>query len=566
MNSNVHPLVVALVLVLTGLAIGTWMWGSGAVASIGGPAELRVDRDGYPFVQIQNYLVEHDPNGEYVATYDMEAFGVDVFLGSYGFFSSGDVLLRRGPDPRSFGDNVRAFQRKDNQKSITPETSESGLYRCDLDSGECFRFGERGLDFKAAHGIFIDWGRDDVYISDTTRHVLRKYTAEGTELAGPVEGFKFPNQLSMHDGKVLVADTNHHEIRVVSAETASFGEVLNTIDVVPDLASADRQTWPSHFVRVGKEWWVNNMRTGMNEGGIYIFDDSWQFVRKLGLPEGADPISMIALRDEVWISDWYGDKVRRYSFAGESLGDLQSEGLDSVLERSRLERQKYELISYSGIALIVLVLAGMMVRGVAMGMSSAQVRSQPRNGPDAQTNDADLFLQPDPKLVRRNSMSLRIVGLLIVIAIIGIAYIGLFRLGPELRPQMIWMTLGFVVIFALIVWVGRANTGTAIRIQGRQAMLRDHTGRESTCPVQELRYDNTAVATHDVVIFLGRAHAHVYDQRQLEDVLFPRIADAQKVSAFEMQKILFALRHPQGLSSVLAVVGLVAYAIVTLLE
>ena len=192
MNSDVHPVVVALVLGLTAVAIAIWMWFSGAAADIGGPAELRSGPDGHHYVQIRNHLVEHDENGKYIETHDLDDLGVELFLGGFAFFSNGDILLRRGPDPRSLSDNLRAYQRKTNEKSIEPETPDSGLFRCDLATKACKRFGSTGVDFKAAHGMFIDWRNDEVYISDTTRHLLRKYSADGSELAGPVGGFKFP--------------------------------------------------------------------------------------------------------------------------------------------------------------------------------------------------------------------------------------------------------------------------------------------------------------------------------------------------------------------------------------
>ena len=198
MNSEVHPIVAALVLALTASAIAIWMWASGEAASIGGPAELRTDPAGHHYVQIQNSLIEHDADGNYIKTHDLTDLGVELFLGSYAFFSNGDILLRRGPDPRSFGDNLRAWQRKTNRKPTTPESPESGLYRCNLESKSCQRFGVGGFDTKAAFGVFIDWRTDDVFVSDTTRHVLRKFSASGDQIAGPVEGFKFPNQLLVY--------------------------------------------------------------------------------------------------------------------------------------------------------------------------------------------------------------------------------------------------------------------------------------------------------------------------------------------------------------------------------
>lgn len=375
MNSDVHPAIVAMVVMLTVIAIATWMWGSSMAASIGGPAELRSDPRGHHFIQIQDKLVEHDADGGYVKTHDLAAIDVELFLGTYAFFSDGDVLLRRGPDPRSFGDNVRAFQRRTNEQSLEPETLDSGLFRCDLATASCDRFGPDGIDFKAAHGIFIDWESDEVYITDTTRHLLRKYSADGSELAPAVGGFKFPNQLLRHSDELLVVNTNHHSVEKLSPRNSSFGDRIESINVVPDIAASQGQEWPSHFARIGSRWWVVNMQSNMNQGGLYVFDETWQFDSKIDLPGDADPISILPVGDEVWVSDWENDRVRRFTASGNALPDLESAGLETILSISRDERREYEMIRYSGIALIVFVLLALMVRALAVSMNKGHARA-----------------------------------------------------------------------------------------------------------------------------------------------------------------------------------------------
>ena len=562
MNSNVHPLVVTLVLALTGIALMTWMWGSGAAAGIGGPAELKMDANGHVYVQIQSQLVEHDAYGQYLKTHDIRDMGVELFLGSFAFFSNGDILLRRGPDPRSFGDNVRAFQRKTNERSTVPESLDSGLFRCNLDTQYCERFGLAGVDFKAAYGMFIDWYTDDVYISDTTRHVLRKYSSDGVELAGPISGFKFPNQLVLHDGQLLVADTNNHEIRIVEAETRSFGDEIARNNVAPTEAIGARRTWPSHFARVGNEWWINIMRTGMNQGAVYVFDDNWRLNRKLDMPDDADPIAVLTLANEVWVSDWYGDSVRRFSKAGESLADLESAGLDAILTQARADRRNYELISYSGMALLLLTIGGLLVRGFAVGMTSDAAQPAANDPSAAATPSAPaLSLEPDPKILTR----MRWVAGLFVSAFILLAalilFIIVFHTKPEVGYQLILPGIGMLLVVLLIGWINRSNRGTAIRIDGNVVTLRDYTGRESSCSLHEVRYDESAVATRDAVVFLGRPMASIYKRKILLSQLFPRLAMARKVSPLQMQQILIEQRHPQGVSAILAIVALLVYAV-----
>ena len=66
----------------------------------------------------------------------------------------------------------------------------------------------------------------------------------------------------------------------------------------------------------------------MNEGGLYVFGDEWQYLRRIELPADADPISLLPVGDVVWVSDWDNDVIRRFSAAGEHLHSWGEYGTD----------------------------------------------------------------------------------------------------------------------------------------------------------------------------------------------------------------------------------------------
>ena len=564
MNAKVHPLVAALVLAATFAAVALWTWASGRAASLGGPAELTAGPQGHHFIQIQNFLIEHDEEGVYLRTHDLDDMGVELFLGGHAFFSDGDILLRRGPDPRSFLDNLRAYKREMNRNTIVPESSESGLFRCDLETSECESFGNPGIDFKASFGVYIDWQTDEVYISDTTRHLLRKYSSTGVELASTADEFHFPNQLMLHDGELLVADTNNHVIRVLEPGSSTFGVRTDSKDVVPPAAKSAGQTWPSHFTRVGDEWWVNNMRTGMDRGGVYVFDDDWRYLRHIELPRAADPISLSAVGEAVWISDWNNDAVRRVSVAGEALTDLESPGLEDVLSRSEDERRRYTLISYAGGIVVGLMFVGLLVQAFARSMNASPAKLDDVSESARSVSDGPLHLEPDEAAMKRINAAMRIVVVLTVLVVIPLGVLMQTSDNPELVAKLIPPVAGVFAIVALIAWVNRANWGTAISLHEDRLTLRDYTGRESTCSIRQVRYDNTAIATRDTVVILGRPQNRIYPDDDVREQLMPRLVDAERVGAMEMLKIQVGFRHPQGLVTVIALVGVAIYGVVYL--
>ncbi len=290
---KIHPALAGLIIALAVAAIGAKFWADGEALRLGGPAQLLKDPSGNVYIQIQNYLLEHDGDGAFAKRHDLTELGVDPVIGALAFFSNGDLLLRRGEDQRSLLNKWQAFRRQRNTSDLTPESPGAGLARCDLRVRECRNFSAPPIDFKSTIGLFIDWRSDTVFVSDTSRHTLRKYSAAGEELAEPRLDFRFPNQLLMHDGRLLVADTNQHQIRVADPGSETFGRTITPVDVVPEEARRAGLRWPAHFARVGEEWWVNNMNSGMRNGGVFVFDDDWQYLRRIALPANADPIEIL---------------------------------------------------------------------------------------------------------------------------------------------------------------------------------------------------------------------------------------------------------------------------------
>lgn len=376
MNANVNPVIAALVIGLTIAGIGVWFWASGQAKEIGGPSELLVAPDGHLYIQMQNQLLEHDEIGRFIARHDLSELGVERVIGALDFFSNGDILLRRGPDSRTLLDNIRAFQRKTNSQAITPTTPNTGIARCSLTAKSCSTFGESPIDFQTAYGLFIDRRNDDVYITDTSRHLIRKFSSTGSMVGGPVGGFRFPNDPVLHEGELLIADTNHHRVAIVDPDTQAFGTELGAANVVAGEAQRSRQTWPSDLARIGEHWWVNNMRSSMRDGGIYVFDDAWEYQYRLPLPRDADPIDIRAFNDGVLISDWKNDRVYRFSPDGEALGTFSSTGFNTILTESSQARMQYYLLAYAAVGMIVILVMGLLIKG-AIPPGPGDARRQP---------------------------------------------------------------------------------------------------------------------------------------------------------------------------------------------
>ena len=547
-DKNVHPAAAALVISVVVLAIGGWLWCSHEAKRYGGPAGLAVDPSGHLYIQVQNTLLEHDVDGRFIARHDLATLGVGTLLGDVAFFSNGDVLLRRGEDTRSMLDTVRAYLRQTNRRDIASAAPDTGLARCQLSSGQCENFGPTPIDFASAFSLYIDWTTDDVYISDSSRHLLRKYSRDGLPLAEPVAGFRFPNELTLFEGALLVADTNHHRIRSVDPRTDRFGQETRVAAVVPPQAANNQQRWPRSFLRVGDRWWVNNMQSGMNFGGIYEFDTDWRFLRQIALPDQADPIAMIEFGDSVLITDWYGDRVHRLSTSGDARSDFDSEGLREIVEHSEQRRRFLMVCAWSIAALGV----GLCVIVLIRGTQWSRPPQPDRLTGDAASQSGPIVIEPNADHVRKLRRSVRLTTWLF--APLPIAVLALLYFARELEriAELLLIGLGSTLFIVFFRWMVTVNTSTSIAFDDNRATLKNHRNEVFRVPLSSIRYTAHVVATDKVAVFLGQGQMPLYDRDAVLSELEMRLDADQRLSEWAMQRKLIAMRHPNGVATALA--------------
>jgi hypothetical protein len=558
LNAKVQPVVATVVIVLAVLAIMVKIWGDGRALAIGGPAQLLRAPSGNVYLQIQNQLLQHSPQGGFERRIDLSELGVTKIIGGIAFFPDGDILVRRGRDPRSLLDNVRAYGRLQSKRSILSPDPESGLARCDLESMTCAPFGVPTIDFQATFHAHINAVTDIVYVSDTSRHTLRSYSADGSELSSIATGMKFPNQLLVHDGQLLVADTNNHRIAVLEVNGMVLTQQSASIDVVPGEGESSGERWPTHFARVADRWWVNNMRSDLRNGGIYVFDDEWQFIERLQLPGGADPIAILPFGSGALISDWDNDRVYYVDASGRLLDDFTSAGLEELLSESRDRRIFYKLVSWLGIALFVLVLAGLVIKALLEPTRNARDHSAVTNPEPAAPPQDWVWFSPDQAVVNKVRFSARtalvalalLIAALLVLAVVRAQWLILIGLALPLT--------GLVAVSSAIYWMALALVRTRIGLRGNHVALQDHRGRESRSPLHRVVYSDSAIATPAMAVLLGGPRKSIYDRRELDENLVPHLGKATRITEWQMQLRLIRLHRPTAVVLTLVLIASLA--------
>jgi hypothetical protein len=546
LNAKVHPAIAIVVLVLAAFAIVVKAWADGRVLELGGPAQLLRAPSGDVYIQIQNQLLQHGPQGEFKRRINLTELGVHRLIGGISFFPDGDILVRRGDDPRGFYGKLRAFARLENKHSIFSSKPGAGLARCDLDSMQCSVFGDPAIDFGATFHAFIDPEDSAIYFSDTSRHALRRYSADGREVSTVASGMRFPNQLLVQDSALFVADTNNHRIARFDLSSRQLPKESTSIDVVPGEAAARGERWPTHLVQIDGRWWVNNMRRDMRNGGIYLFDENWRFIKRLELPGGADPIAILPFGSGALITDWNNDRVYRLDAAGRLTGDFTSTGLDELLRESRERRNFYKVVSWLGIALFALVLAGLLVKGLSQRAAGGRPQSSPQESGTIEPPADWVWFRPDAALVGKVRRSARVALAAMAVLMAMFVVLAVAREQWFILAGLALPLAGLAAISWLMYWMVGAVLRTEIGLKGDQIALRNHRGRESRSALRHVVFSSSAIATRSQAVLLGQPHKSIYDRQQLDEQLLPHLAKATKISEWQMQLALIRLRHPSA--------------------
>ena len=561
LNVKVDGRVALLAVALAVIAVGVKVWADGQVLAIGGPAQLLRAPSGDIYIQVQNHLLQHSAQGAFKRRFDLAAVGVESLIGGIAFYPNGDILIRRGSDPRSLYDKLRAYARLASGRSIVSSSPGEGLVRCNVTSLACAPFGDPVPDFRATFHAFIDASTGSVYVSDTSRHTLRRFSAAGKETSSVANGVRFPNQLLLYEGRLLVADTNNHRIAVFDLNGEELLRESASFDVEPDEARSRGERWPTHFARVAEHWWVNNMRSDMRNGGVYVFDSDWTFVKRLRLPEGADPIAILPYGPGALISDWENDRIYRVDADGQLVGEFTSSGLRELLQESMERRGFYRVVSWLGIALLAMVLAGLLVKGLSAPASPTH-RAAPE--PEPVEPPADwVWFRPDPVVVRKLRATARTAALAVTALIAALVVLAIASAQWLILLGLALPVTGLAAITASLYWMSAALLRTRIGLRGKHIALRDHRGRESRSPLHRVVYSDSAIATPEMAVVLGGPHKSLYDRHQLEKNLVPYLDAAKKLTDWQMQLKLIRLHRPTtvllGLVLITCAVTLVAY-------
>jgi len=464
---------------------------------------------------------------------DLQELGADVSFGNILFSDAEHIILRTGSDERTFLENIRTFLRLSNSSHLSSSKSLQGLSICDLISYNCRQLISDGVDYNTAFHL-EKYTDDSFFLSDTSRHRIVMF-------------LKFPNQIKYLDDKLYVANTNKKQIKILSVNSHNI-ELFKNIDVVPDVAGKRYETYPVSVSRVNDQWWVINLHANMRNGGVYRFNNEWQFISLLNLPDNADPVDILSLHNnEVLIADRENFIIYKFSSDGKSLAEFTSNELAELFSSLRGKREFYALLSYIPVVIFVIAIFVGLVLGVRI---DKRERDDVRAG--HREEKVELYKSNEIRWLTINSRLLNKLYFLLL------AFGGLTLFNFSIMYAMfddadkyaglvnIFILVTVLTVFLPILLIFYMKTALKVRlgIQGDYIHLIDHRGKASSGVVTDVYYSENALILNDVAVFIGSKQQPFFIKDELQVYLYPLLEKANKINPLKMSLKLFRLNHP----------------------
>lgn len=524
MNQEVNPLTAFIIIAISVIMIYLIFWFRGESLTVGAPDQVKFDRQGNLVIHVGDRLVKLDSELQIINQIQLDEIGVYDLVGDFDFFTNGDILIRKGRYQPSLIDNVRRYFRMTETKLPIADNDVEGMFRCQLASKKCILFGSEKLDFDSAFHVSIDPQNDDVYVSDTGRHILRKFNQHGVELASQTEGFKYPNQISLFNSGLWVADTNHHAIQQVKIINDEFCKIIKSYSVIHE--QSKENTWPYAFAKVGNKWWVNNLASNMDKGVISIFNETGQFERIIQLPDKADPFDIAVMPDQVLLTDINNKRIYQLDFQGNLLRNSLPDQLNQYLYDLYGQRIHFQILSYAATGLFIL----MIVVGLVWGWIQQRQDDKLDLDPIRSILEIDIN-HPDIKWIAMNEQRKMLLKAWFVIALIF----------PLLVFYIVWQKtddiskdLVFIFILSLVLILGGFNFyWSKIGILKNILIIKKYRKTFSAVSAENVYYS-------DQQVMVGRLHIpllqqiQLYNMEEIVQYFMPVLRDANYISRPDM--------------------------------
>ena len=328
MAKEFRQLALVAVFSLTILVVVVSIWAGSRADEIRGPTVFVRDHAGDLWISVNRDLYEINTSGEILQTIETQ----------------GDEVLEKGIqalDVDAWGDLLVGYGKTEKIHRLSPETGEL-LEVLAIASKAPTKF--PGDAYKFA----IESETGDLFLADTRNHHIRIFNAE-RELKGTFgeqgenpEQFHFPNDIRFGpDGLLYISDTNNHRIGAFDRA----GDHRFSVKTIDSEVSSE-MVWPTRFIFASDgSIFVINKGPMLVGGEIVRLHREDGILDRIELPPGADPMKLLPVDGDLWVTDEARCQGSRYTLEGERLENVESGEFEELLSALHFERTYYRSIT-----------------------------------------------------------------------------------------------------------------------------------------------------------------------------------------------------------------------------
>jgi hypothetical protein len=518
---DVKPLHAVLVVAIFVVLVGVAAYSGTQARLIQGPSDLQMDREGGLHVRIGEQIFVYDDLFRMTKQYGLNRFGIEGLLGSFDFFSDNSVLL--------VAENILPGQDLDPGR----------LLRCSFESGRCLALSRAEHSFNSTFRVSID-EQDNVFLADTASGSVYWLDTQGEHRDKLARVLGRPNQIARYEDQLVIAHTEGTELLLVPLVEGDFSQEADWRHIALDSASnqSRHETRPIDFLQVADSWFVLAKREDMRSGAIYHFDSEGAYVAHFTLPENTDPFALAYQGGSLFIADYAGLEVYRYSVEGQLQGNLDSPAQAEYIDQLRQRQDLFFMLEYASWGLFGLAL----VIGFALAIKSeiSRVRHKKEEAAEQTTNEgrAKLTARPHPLdtrihwiLPRERLLWIGLFAVALALLIPVVIGLGDFSEGEHASGcskftlgMMTWGTVGIMLLVLVPLLLKlRSIAFTRIGVCDEWVLVDYGNGVVRMARDEDLLRVPNGFIIEQVTVPTGNHQQSLYDKKELEQWLQPRL-------------------------------------------
>ena len=417
------------------------------------------------------------------------------------------------------------------------------LYACQLAQRHCTPFLNSSPSPASAYKLAWDEQRRRLVVVDGERHRILTYDRNGDFIAesrGGSTGLAFPNTaLFTPQDELLIADTNHHRLVALDAET--FTEERWELPLKHELGNF-RRIWPTDFMRTaGGNFWVILDDDLLEHGDVILFDSQQRPLKRLELPADWDPVKLRRHGDAVLLAGFGSVDLVRFWPDGEGIRPFGDTRFRDALASVRAQRQANERWWTLWIWVCIIPLG--LLAAVAAYLDHRQRRQQPHpTGAEAaahvipplpSTPDGIYWIRRNPVIVRQWAFARRLGFLLPLLVIAPIAYI-LASAGPGQSSGIIMsLLISMVPLMAWIAVTMQIISSGRIGVTRNRLVLASAYGRQQQAYPRQLVYGKRFISNGESTVITSTAKYAIFEGTDMQNYVLPLLKSARQLNILQ---------------------------------